>query len=312
MTNSDELIFLRAEVDRLKKENEQSKKENEQLNLTLKILEIRERQKEKELQKLHNENFGLQEKTNISTLAEQKLKTEIETWERFVEDLAHTINTDVFIAVSNLDKHKDIPRINKALHHTKQIRDFTNLIMWYLKRRELKLSGEKESINLKEVIEKQISEIKDGISALRIASDEHEENILKMEIAVDSQSEQPILIPKEIASAVKLIVRDLLRNAIKNTNEATPSVNVNLKSEEKVVIAEIVNNIAIKEEFSKWFNNESKEEPLNISKSSKVGLRIIKMWIELLKIDAKLIPDEKQKFTITRIIFPKEIEFESN
>lgn len=233
-------------------------------------------------------------------------------WQRIVDEMAHSINTDVFIAVSNLKKHKDLPRIQKAFYHTKQIRDLTNLLMWYIKRNELEISGEMSEVNVEEVINIQLKAIKEGISTLRLSADEHQENILKMEIPIDSKGKVSIRINKEISDSLVLILKDILRNAIKNTKVENPQVKIKLIEAEKDVHVEIWNNEAISENYSKWFNNEIDDEPQNISKSSKVGLRVIKMWIDLLKIKAKLIPNYQNNSTTAQIIFPKEIRYEKD
>lgn len=305
MTEADELLLLKKELHKCKLEREQLKAELE----TNKLIQI---EKERELTKLLYDKSLLIEKETIFLLQEQKLKTEVQPWQRFTDEIAHSINTDVYIAVSNLDKHRDLPKINKAFYHIKQIRDLTNLIMWYIKRNELKPSGELSEISINKILSQQILDIKDGVSTLRISSDEHQENIIKLEIPIESDSEFYISINKEIADAIPLVIKDLLRNAVKNTDEENPQVKIKIYSNDIDIIIEIQNNKAIPEEFSKWFNGESKEEPTKVSKSFKVGLRIIKMWIELLKIDVKLLPDYQNNTTLTRIIFPKEIKYAAN
>jgi signal transduction histidine kinase len=250
--------------------------------------------------------------TQNAVLREKELQTEVQTWQKFVDEIAHSINTDVYIAVSNLDKHRDLPKINKAFYHVKQIRDLTNLIMWYIKRDELKLSGELTEINVNKIISQQISDIKEGISTLRISSDEHQDNIIKSDIPIRADKEYNILINKEISDSISLVIKDLLRNAVKNSDEENPQVSVEIKSNDDKIVIEVKNNKASPREFSKWFNDQSKEEPNQISKSFKVGLRIIKVWIELLNIDVKLIPDYENNLTLTRIIFPKEIKYAAN
>ena len=258
------------------------------------------------------ESQALKETTQNAALKEKELITQLETWQKVVNEMAHSINTDVYVAVANLDKHKDLPRIKKASYHVKQIRDLTNLLMWYIKRAELTISGELAPVNILELIITQIETIKDGISTLRLSSDEHQENILKMEIPIDSEGDLTVSITKEISNAIILILKDILRNALKNTNDEHPAVKIKLTGSETAVIIEIQNNQAISNEFVTWFNNETTVEPDKISKSARVGLRVIKMWIDLLKIDAKLLPDYQNNLTTARIIFPKEIRYEKN
>jgi len=258
------------------------------------------------------ESQALKETTQNAALKEKELITQLETWQKVVNEMAHSINTDVYVAVANLDKHKDLPRIKKASYHVKQIRDLTNLLMWYIKRAELTISGELAPVNILELIITQIETIKDGISTLRLSSDEHQENILKMEIPIDSEGDLTVSITKEISNAIILILKDILRNALKNTNDEHPAVKMKLTGSETSVIIEIQNNQAISNEFVAWFNNETTVEPEKISQSARVGLRVIKMWIDLLKINAKFHPDYERNLTTARIIFPKEIRYENN
>lgn len=309
------LIFnkcMQNDLDILKKEIDTFKKENERLKVENELFNIRAIEKENQFELVIKESLFLKEKTSRSTITEQKLITQIETWQKAVEEMAHSIETDVYVAVANLDKHKDLPRIKKASYHVKQIRDLTNLLMWYINRDRLTISGELDTVNINKIIYTQIETIKDGISTLRISSDEHQENILKMEIPIETEGDTSVLITKEITDAVGLVLKDLLRNAIKNTNEKQPEVKIKIIGNENSVVVEIQNNLAISKEISTWLNNETTVEPEKMSKSARVGLRVIKMWIELLKIDAKLLPDYQNNLTTARIIFPKEIRYEKN
>lgn len=303
---------MQIDLETLKKDIDTLKKENEQLRVENQLFKLKEIEREKQSDLLNKEKALLTEITAHSAITEKKLKTEIETWQKVVDEMAHSINTDVYVAVANLDKHKDLPRIKKAAYHVKQIRDLTNLLMWYINRNRLTISGELANVNIRETISTQIETIKEGISTLRISSDEHQENILKMEIPIETEGDTSVLITKEITDAVGLVLKDLLRNAIKNTNEEHPVIKIKLIGNENYVVVEIQNNEAISKEFSAWFNNETIVEPEKMSKSARVGLRVIKMWIDLLKIDAKLLPDYQNNLTTARIFFPKEIRYEKN
>ncbi|MBK7867564.1 MAG: hypothetical protein IPJ75_11620 [Ignavibacteriales bacterium] len=98
-----------------------------------------------------------------------------------------------------MSKFLDNPKIKKANYHTRQIRDLTNLLLLYLKRDDIEYSNEFTEFALSEVVAEQIALIKDGISTLRISSDEHEESLLKMEIPVTIIGETKIAINKEFA-----------------------------------------------------------------------------------------------------------------
>ena len=289
------------------------KLENEKLKAALKVAEIKLLENEKIYQNLLEDlqkelEFKKQELLN-STLTEKELQTKVTTWQKIVDEIAHSINTDVYIALTNLEKHKDLPRIQKSFYHIKQIRDLTNLLMWMIKRDEIKLSGEITSLNISELIKNQITTIKEGISTLRLSSDEHQENLLKLEVPVNGDFNAQVGINKEISDSIGLILKDLLRNALKNTVEESPQVSVNIKSDDSYVYVEIKNNNAIKEEFSNWFNDNLHDEPTYISKSTKVGLRVIKEWTKLLQINAQLIPNKEENYTITKVKFPVIVKY---
>jgi signal transduction histidine kinase len=290
------------------------KKENERLKVSLKIAEEKLLKSEekyqtirqdllKEIEADRNEIYDL-------SLKIKEEQTKVSTWEKIVDEMAHSIFTDVYIALTNLEKHKDLPRILKSFYHIKQIRDITNLLMWMIKKDELKLSGKLTTLNISEIVNTQINTIKEGISTLRLSDDTHQENLLKSEIPVNGDNNANVEINEEISQSIELILKDLLRNAMKNTDEANPVVSVLIKSDNSHVLVEIKNNQAIKDEFSDWFNNKSANEPGAISKSSKVGLRIIKEWTKLLKIDAELIPNKTENYTISKIKIPRLIKYE--
>ncbi len=293
----------------LEKEINRLRKENEKLAVKLKVLELKQLEKEKQFEQLVNEIVLEKEKNSQRLIIEQRLKNEIATWQKIVDEIAHSINTDVYIALTNLEKHKDLPRIQKSFYHIKQIRDLTNLLMWMIKKDEIKLSGDIISLNISELVNNQITTIKDGITTLRLSSDEHQENLLKLEVPVEGDFNAQVGINKEISESIGLILKDLLRNALKNTDEESPQVSVNIKSDDSYVYVEIKNNNAIKEEFSDWFNDNSHDEPASISKSTKVGLRVIKEWTKLLQINAQLLPNKEENYTITKVKFPTIVKY---
>jgi hypothetical protein len=284
-------------------------KEIEKLKIMLEISNIKAKEREKNIEELFRERILFKEATNKSVLKERELLTKIETWQRVVDELAHSINTDVFIAVSNLSKFQNNPRIKKSFYHIKQIRDLTNLLMWYLKRDELSISGEMCEIEMEKMLETQIFTIKDGISTLRLSNEEHQERLFELKIPISTTGNCIITINKEISDAITLIVKDLLKNALKNTDEISPEVKISIKELKDSVRIDIINNKAIGRDYSDWFNNSSTIEPQNISKSFKVGLRVIKMWNELLNLKAELIPDEVNNITVAKILIPKTIKY---
>ncbi len=66
------------------------------------------------------------------------------------------------------------------------------------------------------------------------------------------------------------------------------------------------------QKFIDWFNNSSQEDPDNMSKSSKVGLRVVKKWVDLLKIETKYEINESTETTTVTLNLPKRITYEKN
>jgi len=299
----------------MKTGNESSSEELEQLKQHILVLR-------KKLSEVNNLNEELQKQLanerskNDRTihllnelLRERGRKSEKKEWEKIIDEMAHTINSDVYVAVSYLSRTSQTPEVQLALAHTKQIRDLINLIMFYLKRKEIRFSGKTVSLSVVKVVNEQISIIKNSLSTLRLALEEHERNLKLLDIPVSVTGNTDIVVPFELKEAITVIVKDLLRNAFKNTEETNPEVAVEISGETNAVKVEIINNKAIDEKFSKWFNGESEKEP-QISKSMKVGLRVIKKWVEELDIKASLVGDVKSNKTVATIIFPREIRYE--
>lgn len=236
-----------------------------------------------------------------------RLQTQIQTWQSVVDELAHSINTDVFVAVDKLDPFIDNPEIKMASYHVRQIRDLTNLLMWYIKRNEISLSGDMAQVDVVDCIKGQITLIKDGISTLRINKTNHRDTLRILEVPVVSSGSSVLSIQSDFKAAIPLIFKDMLRNAFKNTQENSPIVSVDVYGCDENIVVTISNNRAIDTEFSDWFNGTSNTDPKKIQKSSKVGLRVIKMWNSLLKIQASLLPDPVKNETTATIILPKRI-----
>lgn len=282
------------------------------LKIELQNTRLREIEKEKNLNNYVRDLDKAKELNLNSVFREQELKNLATSWERIVDELAHSINTDVYVAVSSMSRFLDNPKIKKANYHTRQIRDLTNLLLLYLRRNDVQYSNEFTELNLNEVVDQQIALIKDGISTLRISSDEHEEALLTMLIPVTTIGESKIIINEEFADAIPLVIKDLVRNAMKHTTEADPKVEIKITEFESFVEVMIYNNGAISEKLADWFNKSSLEDPENMSKSSKVGLRVVKKWVDLLKIETRYLRDGNNDTTTVKLSFPKRISYEKN
>lgn len=286
----------KANEDSLLIELAKLRSENEILNERLRQVEKSIRNREK-----HLGAFSKEIESDARTKA----------WEKIIEEMAHSIFTDVYVAVDFLEheSYRDDVRIQQALHHTRQIRDITRLFMWYLQRDRKKLSGKTEILELSLIIKQQIDLIKAGISTLRISVDEHEEALKLINIPINTSGNVSIIVPIEIKEAIPLILKDLIRNAMKHSDENDPKIDVRIEEENLIVIVTITNNTIISEEYANWINNITQREPLQISKSMKVGLRVIKMWTSLLNMPIKVNRIKENNTTSTSLIIPKEIAY---
>ncbi|MBE2279752.1 MAG: sensor histidine kinase [Ignavibacteriaceae bacterium] len=294
--NSTEIDALKKRVLQLEIENQNCRLEKEEMF--------------KNLNKIIQEKDKFQREHSNLLLKEQELRNISRSYEIIIDELAHSINSDIFIAVNFLSRSLDNPKIKKADSHIKQVRDLNNLLMTYLKRDELQFSGQFKEIVLEQVLNEQIELIKNSLSTLRISSDEHEENLEKLIVTPEIKGNSTVLIVEEFASALSLIVKDLIRNAFKHTNEENPEITVSLEDNESYVILLIKNNRAIDPVLADWFNNNSLADPQNMSKSSKVGLRVVKKWVDLLKIPVKYVSNKKDDYTTVEVKFPKRIAYD--
>ncbi len=294
-----QLIESNKEVERLDEENLSLVTELTSLknNFGRQILDMKSQLEEKSRRR---ENELLKERGE---------KSSKEEWEKIIDEMAHSINSDVYVAVSYLSQISSNPIANIALSHTKQIRDLINLIMLYLKRKDIEFTGDIVEVSVKEYVEDQINTIKNSLSTLRLSTDEHEEALSEVEVPIEITGDINFKTPIEFKDAISLIVKDLMRNAFKNTPEENPHISVKIAGGEKHIKLIIKNNKAISDDFSNWFNGNTDVEP-KISKSSKVGLSVILKWTKYLGINAILVADKLNNTTIAELTFPKEIKHE--
>lgn len=304
-----------AEIESLKNEIKKLKAEKSVLEEEIKNIKLREIEREKNLNNLILEVRKFQSETLNSALKEKDLQAQLITWQRIVDEMAHTINTDVFAALFSLDKipltqgNENYKR--KALHNIKRIRDLTILIMWDLNKDRLKPPEKLIEVDLVFLLNSQIDTIKDGIESLRLSIREHREKLLNLEIPITSDENCIVMIHDNIEPALELIIKDLLRNAFQNTDEKDPRINIKVENADLAYYITISNNRLISEEEIKWFNNNEEFENISMSKSSKVGLRLVKRWAKNLKLRISFSTDNTSNFTSVRILIPKEIRYEN-
>lgn len=264
-----------------------------------------------------NLNQVLQEKADLinqnreraqnQVLIEKELKTKGEEWQRIVDEMAHTIHTDIFIATDSLLELEDNQLRKKIFAHLVEVRDLTDLTLWFLKKDELVKKNDKVvSIDLKNIIENQITTIKKAPSTLRLSTKKHRENLSIIQVPVESTGITSIYIPSEIQKVFNLLFKDLLRNAFKNTTHEKPYVAIKFVEGSELLKVTITNNKLMPEEFASWLMTNSTIEP-EIAKHSKAGLRILKKWFSYLNISIDVTLDKEDLMTAISILIPKTI-----
>ncbi|NUN09708.1 MAG: ATP-binding protein [Ignavibacteriaceae bacterium] len=254
----------------------------------------------------------LQEKESNfqSLLSKTRKNTESREWELIVDEMAHTFNTDIFLAQSFLLKLEASPNRTKAFNHLKHLRDLNDLIMWYLKRKDfIRKDEEIVKIDIAEAYQTQLNTVKEGITTLRLSVREHQQKLAELTPEFALSGNCVVRATVHLKDVFDLILKDLLRNAFKNTDEENPMVTVSLKEEPTEVELIITNNRLMPVEFKQWFVGDANIEP-EISKSSKVGLRILKKWLTLLRIDYNVELDAEKNQTAVYLYIPKEIKVE--
>lgn len=290
-------------------------KEIEDLNEIIITLQNNINYLNEQLRVLNQENYSLY--VNLNKLLREKGKqSESIVWKNIVDEMAHSINTDVFAAVYNL---RNVPEtaeyhnnVKKAIHNVNRIRDIANLIMWDLNKERLPAAKELLQININEIINTQIRTIKDGIDSLRLSIREHKAKLSNLEIPITVNGNCEIEIDDNIEAALELILKDLLRNAFQYTDEENPEIKIELNEYEFFIRVKIFNNRLISDEEVEWFNSneEDLKEDVKMSKSAKVGLRLVKKWCKNLNIESKFEKDISTNQTIINLKIPKLIKYE--
>jgi len=302
-----------------KKLNDQSKvltqlkKENIDLKESLKELQDLN---DAQLRNLNNlleearEEIRNSEDRNLNNLtSEAEAKGGKEEWEKIIDEMAHSINNDVYLAVSKLSRIKNDERVQSAKYHVNKIRDLVNLIMLYLKRNEVPFSNEYSILDINNILADEIAGIEESLNTLRISSREHLKNLESLKTTFTPIENSSLSINKELESTIGLILKDIIRNAYKNTNEENPKISVSLISSGNFVDVIITNNILIPDDFVAWMNETSDIEP-EISKSMKVGLRVVKKWSDLLKIKIVLKKLVDINSTEVTLRIPREVRYD--
>lgn len=251
------------------------------------------------------------EKRNRDLFNEQaKLKNQIETWQLVVDEIAHTIHTDLDIAAKTITKFDESDLRNKTFYHIIHVRDLVDLTMWFIKRDELLPEKEKKvRLNLPEILSKQIETVMDGYDSLRIPDEAHKKLIRKLSIVPIINGECKIITRKSLEKVFHLIFKDLLRNAFRNTNPVSPLISISLTELEDKIEFVLKNNKKMPENWKKWIEGDEGINPPE-EKSQKVGLRIIKKWLQFLTIAVRVSINNDEDSTTFYLSIPKEIKIE--
>ncbi|MBM3712438.1 MAG: hypothetical protein FJW56_03250 [Actinobacteria bacterium] len=325
MNESNGDIKLELELKKLHEENKSFKKEifsqkdlitelkNQNSSLSQTLVETQ--RNINELIQQVQEQTTYQKDLNLNNLILEKeksvrLETQLKEWQRIVDEMAHSINTDVFAALANLNDIDDPTAIKKAIYNITRIRDIANLIMWDLNKSRLPESIEILSVNLPQLIKTQIDSIKDGIDSLRLSIREHKSKLSQLVIPVTAKNECVIQIDDNIEPGLELIIKDLLRNAFQNTDEENPVISIEMFSSDDFIFLTITNNRLISEKELLWFNEGIEDDDIQMSKSAKVGLRLVKMWLKNLRINGKFVTNSKLNHTSIELQIPKVIKYE--
>lgn len=314
MNKSDELSDisknykeLLADHEKLKQDYKNIRTENEKLTLQLKAFELQKKEHEKNYSSLNDESLKTQGMNQNKALVEQKFQTELRTWQQIVDEMAHTINTDIFIATDSLLELDDNDITKKIYAHLTEVRDLTDLTLWFLRKNELIKDDEQlVAVDLREVLQNQIKTIQAAPSTLRLATKKHRENLKVLNVEIESAGTTSVQISSEIKKVFNLLFKDLLKNAFKNTTEDKPIVKVNISEQADAVTVSILNNELMPEEFLKWLTQKSSIE-LEISKHSKAGLRILKKWTDFLNVNLEIKLNDELKSTTVSLKIPNEI-----
>jgi multidrug efflux pump subunit AcrB len=270
---------------------------------------------EKTFQKFIKEKISIatneQSKTINKTLKERGEQAQKSTWEMIVDEMAHSFNTDIFNALHILNKRFDDNEYTKRLRrHITEIRDLNDLIMFYLKREEYrKNAGDKKPVelNLSKVLTEQLQTVQAGLDTLRLSTREHKTNLSKLMVQPEINGNVALFIDEDLQKAFNLLFKDLIRNAFKNTYQENPVIEIKLFENKQNIIFEISNNKLMPENFRSWFLAEESMQDVQMSKSSKVGLRLLKKWFTYLKIKYDVVLDAENGMTKIQLTIPREI-----
>lgn len=289
------------EIEEIRKENERLKNEMRAIGQNLNNL-LREKEIEVQRALTTNQNSILQAKqTSVNT----------ETWTEAMDELAHAINTSIMVATSAI---KDLPESqerSKAFTHIRQIKNYTELVLWDLHIRKgelLNSNAEPVEIDLVPIFTENITAIKEEPSVLRPRNKNRAAQYSEMKVVIDFPQKCPIMVPAELKNVFDLLFLELLKNSFINTHAETPHVRVAVKELPRSFEVLFENNKIMDEKYREWFMGKSADSSFDIAKSIKVGLRLVMRWTEILKVTRDVTIVTEEELTRISLTIPKVIQ----
>ena len=274
--------------------------ENEKLQRELIILKVKVTEQEK--------SFHLQSNELLREQREKvKLETKVKEWHSIAEQMAHTFNSDIFVAQHALLKIEDSTHRRKAFAHLMEVKELTDLIMWRLKKHYY--FNKNENLIKKDVaimVKDQITTILDSLSILRLSSRQHQKLLSELSPEIEVMGNCTVEVTEQIGAALGAIIKDLLKNSFKNTDQENPKVEFRLIERDNDIRCEFSNNLVMEDEFKEWFLGRTEIEP-DGSTSTKVGLRIVKSWLRLLDISYDVEINKEHNWTTVILTIPIKI-----
>lgn len=227
-------------------------------------------------------------------------------WEIIIDQLAHSLNTNIGAArnsirmlADSLNEKNKQDLANKSDKYLTEVADLVELTLSSLK---VDVAKNVSNSNLSQIIEYQINVIREGIDTLRFSNINHKMNVKNMIPVLELDN--TIMLQTYIRAA-ELIIKDLLKNAFRNTNQEKPFVKIKtFLTDDETCILSIENNISMSPEWVKRINDDVETDELKISKTQAVGMKVVRKWNEKLFWKMNVAADEVNNFTITTLTIP--------
>jgi light-regulated signal transduction histidine kinase (bacteriophytochrome) len=228
-------------------------------------------------------------------------------WEKVIDELAHSLNTNLGAtrdSINSIILEASDPNIiqhsSDAEHYLRESAELVDLTLDSLK---VDINQDNLSkILLSDIIESQLNIIKKGLNTLRFSTHKHLENVKKMNIPISFDSSIKI---ETYSTAANLIIKDLIKNAFLNTDSENPQVTITTKRiDPDTCLLIITNNKAISKEWADWINFDTEQEEIRMSKSRRVGMRVVKRWKPKLKWQIFVSYDQNDNLTTTTVTIP--------